>query len=94
MGIEIKNLGFGFALIIDNKNTQRRFKINIKELTQDTSGNFLKRFFRGFNGVKGGALFQYPPMRFKKSLYHKIKINYKKLKNKFLKKNIEKAIHI
>lgn len=43
MGVEIKNLGFGFALIIDNKNTQRRFKTNIKELTQDTSDNFLKR---------------------------------------------------
>ncbi|EJB35464.1 hypothetical protein HPNQ4053_0250 [Helicobacter pylori NQ4053] len=28
---------------IDNKNTQRRFKTNIKELTQDTSDNFLKR---------------------------------------------------
>ncbi|GAA7275787.1 hypothetical protein HpBGD95_00630 [Helicobacter pylori] len=36
---------------IDNKNTQRPFKTNIKELTQDTSDNFLKRFFRGFNGV-------------------------------------------
>ncbi|GAA8339053.1 hypothetical protein HpNP142_05590 [Helicobacter pylori] len=30
---------------IDNKNTQRPFKTNIKELTQDTSDNFLKRFF-------------------------------------------------
>ncbi len=39
MGIEIKNLGFGFALIL--KNTQRRFKTNIKEL--NTSDNFLKR---------------------------------------------------
>ncbi|PUB95110.1 hypothetical protein C2S49_02025 [Helicobacter pylori] len=33
-----------------------RFTINIKELTQDTSDNFLKRFFRGFNGVKGGVI--------------------------------------
>ncbi|PUD73947.1 hypothetical protein C2R69_01715 [Helicobacter pylori] len=52
---------------IDNKNTQRHFKINIKELTQDTSDNFLKRFFRGFNGVKKrGVLFQNPPIRFEK----------------------------
>ncbi|MGL2731646.1 hypothetical protein ACQJ61_04360 [Helicobacter pylori] len=42
---------------IDNKNTQRRFKINIKELTSD---NFLKRFFRGFNGVKGGVISKSP----------------------------------
>ncbi len=28
-------------------------------------------------GLKG-ALFQNPPIRFKKSFYHKIKINYKK----------------
>ncbi|WP_367710836.1 hypothetical protein [Helicobacter pylori] len=42
------------------------FTIIIKELTQDTSDNFLKRFFRGFNGVKG-ALFQNPPIRFKNS---------------------------
>ncbi|EJB21055.1 hypothetical protein HPCPY6081_0136 [Helicobacter pylori CPY6081] len=41
MGVEIKNLGFGFDLIL--KNTQRRFKINIKELTRHTSDNFLKR---------------------------------------------------
>ncbi|MGL2627751.1 hypothetical protein ACQJ5G_02740 [Helicobacter pylori] len=41
---------------IGNKNTQRHFKTNIKELTQDTSDNFLKRFFRGFNGVKGGVI--------------------------------------
>lgn len=45
---------------IGNKNTQRHFKINIKELTQDTSDNFLKRFFRGFNGVKGGVISKYP----------------------------------
>ncbi|GAB0031712.1 hypothetical protein Hpyangon132_00660 [Helicobacter pylori] len=37
---------------IGNKNTQRLSKINIKELAPDTSDNFLKRFFRGFNGVK------------------------------------------
>ncbi len=87
MGIEIKNLGFGFALIIDNKNTQRRFKTNIKELTQTPSDNFLKRFFRGFNGVKkkGGVLFQNPPIRFKNSFTTK-KLTIKKLKNKFFKK--------
>ncbi|MDU9795244.1 hypothetical protein RGC56_07550 [Helicobacter pylori] len=45
---------------IGNKNTQRPFKINIKELTQDTSDNLLKRFFRGFNGVKGGVTSKYP----------------------------------
>ncbi|MGL2501130.1 hypothetical protein ACOWN0_05000 [Helicobacter pylori] len=45
---------------IGNKNTQRHFKINIKELTQDTSDNFLKRFFRGFNGVKGGVISKSP----------------------------------
>ncbi|MFA4746046.1 hypothetical protein [Helicobacter pylori] len=45
---------------IDNKNTQRRFKTNIKEFTQDTSDNFLKRFFRGFNGVKGGVISKSP----------------------------------
>ncbi|GAA7645850.1 hypothetical protein ckin59_13420 [Helicobacter pylori] len=53
---------------IGNKNPQRPSKINIKELAPDTSDNFLKRFFRGFNGVKkkGGGLFQNPPIRFKK----------------------------
>ncbi|WP_121088774.1 hypothetical protein [Helicobacter pylori] len=47
---------------IDNENTQRPSKINIKELTQDTSDNFLKRFFRGFNGVKkrGGVVSKSP----------------------------------
>ncbi|EKE86710.1 hypothetical protein [Helicobacter pylori] len=45
---------------IGNKNTQRHFKTNIKELTQDTSDNFLKRFFRGFNGVKGGVISKSP----------------------------------
>ncbi|PUD39020.1 hypothetical protein C2R81_06110 [Helicobacter pylori] len=47
---------------IDNKNPQRSFKINIKELTPDTSDNFLKRFFRGFNGVKkrGGVVSKSP----------------------------------
>ncbi|GAA7456119.1 hypothetical protein ID1036_12410 [Helicobacter pylori] len=65
MGIENAMKIYKF---IGNKNTQRPFKINIKELTQDTSDNFLKRFFRGFNGVKkrGGVLFQNPPIRFKK----------------------------
>lgn len=58
MGVGIKNLGFGFDLIL--KNTQRRFKTNIKELMQNTSGNFLKRFFRGFNGVKGGVISKSP----------------------------------
>ncbi|GAA9416718.1 hypothetical protein HpHA279_06250 [Helicobacter pylori] len=42
---------------VGNKNTQRRFKTNIKELTSD---NFLKRFFRGFNGVKGGVILKSP----------------------------------
>ncbi|WP_240448803.1 hypothetical protein [Helicobacter pylori] len=37
-----------------------RFTIIIKELTQDTSDNFLKRFFRGFNGVKGGVILKSP----------------------------------
>ncbi|GAA8585172.1 hypothetical protein HpBT295_10570 [Helicobacter pylori] len=60
---------------MDNKNTQRHFKTNIKELTQIASGNFSKRFFSGFNGVKGGVVSK-PPIRFKK--YHKIKINYQK----------------
>ncbi|RVY97255.1 hypothetical protein [Helicobacter pylori] len=45
---------------IGNKNTQSHFKTNIKELTQDTSDNFLKRFFRGFNGVKGGVILKSP----------------------------------
>ncbi|GAA8259310.1 hypothetical protein HpNP108_02440 [Helicobacter pylori] len=61
---------------IDNKNTQRPFKTNIKELTQDhTSGNFLKRFFRGFDGVKGGV-FKISLSALKNN--HKIKINYQK----------------
>ncbi|MFB1326203.1 hypothetical protein [Helicobacter pylori] len=45
---------------VGNKNTQRLSKINIKELTPDTSDNFLKRFFRGFNGVKGGVILKSP----------------------------------
>ncbi|WRB33258.1 hypothetical protein KVM43_00805 [Helicobacter pylori] len=45
---------------IGNKNTQRHFKTNMKELAQDTSDNFLKRFFRGFNGVKGGVILKSP----------------------------------
>ncbi|GAA7383295.1 hypothetical protein BD0137_02780 [Helicobacter pylori] len=50
---------------MDNKNTQRHFKTNIKELTQDhTSGNFLKRFLGDLMGLKG-VLFQNPPIRFK-----------------------------
>ncbi|GAA6816872.1 hypothetical protein AOH178_01280 [Helicobacter pylori] len=61
MGVGIKNLGFGFALIL--KNTQRRFKINIKELTQ-TQAIIFKVLFRGFNGVKG-VLFQNPPCALK-----------------------------
>ncbi|WRD87369.1 hypothetical protein E5E84_00845 [Helicobacter pylori] len=60
MGVEIKNLGFGFALIL--KNTQRRFKTNIKELTSD---NFLKRSLGDLMGLKG-VLFQNSPIRFKK----------------------------
>nr|WP_120854720.1 hypothetical protein [Helicobacter pylori] len=50
---------------IDNKILKGILKQTIKELTQDTSDNFLKRFFRGFNGVKGGIILN-PPMRFKK----------------------------
>ncbi|MGL2728849.1 hypothetical protein ACQJ6T_05155 [Helicobacter pylori] len=49
---------------IDNKNTQRPFKTNIKELTQDTSDNFLKRFFRGFNGVKKRGVVSKSPYPF------------------------------
>ncbi|WP_390544340.1 hypothetical protein [Helicobacter pylori] len=60
---------------IDNKILKGIFKINIKELTQIASDNFLKCFFRGFNGVKGGVIPK-SPIRFKK--YHKIKINYQK----------------
>lgn len=47
---------------VDNKNTQRSFKTNIKELAQIQSDNFLKRFFRGFNGVKkrGGVVSKSP----------------------------------
>ncbi|MGL2798158.1 hypothetical protein ACQJ8R_00790 [Helicobacter pylori] len=45
---------------IDNENTQRPSKINIKELAPNTSDNFLKRFFRGFNGVKGGVVSKSP----------------------------------
>ncbi|RVY27360.1 hypothetical protein ECC10_06040 [Helicobacter pylori] len=45
---------------IDNKILKGILKINIKELTQDTSDNFLKRFFRGFNGVKGGVISKSP----------------------------------
>ncbi|GAA8293781.1 hypothetical protein HpBT174_00990 [Helicobacter pylori] len=52
MGIEIKKSRVWIRSHIDNKNTQRRFKINIKELTQDTSDNFLV----GLRGV----LFQNP----------------------------------
>ncbi|RVY29651.1 hypothetical protein ECC12_02865 [Helicobacter pylori] len=52
---------------IDNENTQRSSKINIKELAPDTSDNFLKRFFRGFNGVKKRGVVQNPPIRFKNS---------------------------
>ncbi|WP_439898187.1 hypothetical protein [Helicobacter pylori] len=59
---------------IDNENTQRHFKTNIKELAPDTSDNFLKRFFRGFNGVK------------KKGCYFS-KISLSALKNNFTTKN-------
>ncbi|WP_121054182.1 hypothetical protein [Helicobacter pylori] len=47
---------------IGNENTQRPSKINIKELAPNTSDNFLKRFFRGFNGVKkrGGVVSKSP----------------------------------
>ncbi|WP_332245914.1 hypothetical protein [Helicobacter pylori] len=46
---------------IDNKNYSKAFlRLNIKELAQDTSDNFLKCFFRGFNGVKGGVVSKSP----------------------------------
>ncbi|WP_101021331.1 hypothetical protein [Helicobacter pylori] len=62
MGIEIKSIKSRVWIRshMDNKNTQRHLKINAKELTQDTSDNFLKRFFRGFNGVKGGVISKSP----------------------------------
>ncbi|WP_306417578.1 hypothetical protein [Helicobacter pylori] len=62
MGIETKIYKFRVWICsyIDNKNTHRHFQINIKELTPDTSDNFLKRFFRGFNGVKGGVVSKSP----------------------------------
>ncbi|GAA9382159.1 hypothetical protein TH0793_07090 [Helicobacter pylori] len=59
---------------IDNENTQRPSKINIKDLHQ-TQAIIFKALLRGFNGVKGGV-FQNLSIRFKK--YHKIKINYQK----------------
>ncbi len=71
---------------IDNKNTQRPFKINIKELAPDTSDNFLKHFFRGFNGVKKrGGCFKIPLSALRNSFTTK-KLTIKKLKNKFFKK--------
>nr|WP_319592717.1 hypothetical protein [Helicobacter pylori] len=70
---------------IGNKNTQRHFKTNIKELTQDTSDNFLKRFFRGFNGVKKGVISK-SSIRFKNNFTTKQKLTIRKLKNKFFKK--------
>ncbi|GAA8242486.1 hypothetical protein HpNP101_03140 [Helicobacter pylori] len=42
---------------IDNKNTQRPFKTNIKELTSD---NFLKRFLGDLMGFKGGVILKSP----------------------------------
>ncbi|WRE63724.1 hypothetical protein KVE51_00855 [Helicobacter pylori] len=57
MGIEIKNLGFGFDLIL--KNTQRRSKINIKELTQKTQAIIFKVLLGDLMGLKG-VLFQNP----------------------------------
>ncbi|MFP6299479.1 hypothetical protein ACLGEN_03800 [Helicobacter pylori] len=60
MGLKIHKFRDWIRSYIDNKNTQRRFKINIKELAPDTSDNFLKRFFRGFNGVKGGVISKSP----------------------------------
>ncbi|WP_390103157.1 hypothetical protein [Helicobacter pylori] len=45
---------------IGNKNTQRHFKTNIKELTQIASDNFLKRFLGGLMGFKGGRYFKIP----------------------------------
>ncbi|GAA7981619.1 hypothetical protein HpCS12_12770 [Helicobacter pylori] len=39
---------------VDNKNTHRHFKTNIKELT--TQAIIFKALLRGFNGVKGGVI--------------------------------------
>ncbi|GAA7811947.1 hypothetical protein HpBT0258_06080 [Helicobacter pylori] len=58
---------------IDNKNTQRPFKTNIKELTQIAV--IFKALLRGFNGVKGGV-FKISLSALKNN--HKIKINYQK----------------
>ncbi|GAA7390992.1 hypothetical protein BD0138_11790 [Helicobacter pylori] len=49
---------------IGNENTQRPSKINIKELTPDTSDNFLKRFLGDLMGLKGGVISK-SPIRFK-----------------------------
>ncbi|GAA7040725.1 hypothetical protein ID0180_01580 [Helicobacter pylori] len=64
MGIEIKNLGFGFDLIL--KNTQRRSKINIKELTQKTQAIIFKVLLGDLMGLKG-VLFQNPLSALKSS---------------------------
>ncbi|GAA8286831.1 hypothetical protein HpNP123_07180 [Helicobacter pylori] len=65
MGIKTKNLlnlGFGFALIWIIKTLKGIFKINIKELAQDTSDNFLKRFLGDLMGLKkrGGVVSKSP----------------------------------
>ncbi|GAA7595716.1 hypothetical protein HpMMM16_00210 [Helicobacter pylori] len=55
MGIETKSIKSRVWIRshVDNKNTQRHFKTNIKELTQIASGNFLKRFLGDLMGSKG-----------------------------------------
>lgn len=52
----------------------------------NTSDNFLKHFFRGFNGVKGGCYFKIPLCALKNNFTTKQKLTTKKLKNKFFKK--------
>ncbi|KNX46593.1 hypothetical protein AEY54_01150 [Helicobacter pylori] len=58
VGIETKSIKSRVWICshVDNKNTQRHFKTNIKKLTQIASGNFLKRFLGDLMGLKG-ALF-------------------------------------
>ncbi|GAA7403133.1 hypothetical protein BD0140_16430 [Helicobacter pylori] len=89
VGIETKSIKSRVWIYshMDNKNAQRHFKINIKELTQDTSDNFLKRFFRGFNGVKKrGCYFSKISLSALKNNFTTKKLTIKKLKNKFFKK--------
>ncbi|GAA9657746.1 hypothetical protein HpHCM55_00690 [Helicobacter pylori] len=59
MGVETKKSRVWIRSHIDNKNTQRYFKINIKDLHQ-TRAIIFKALFRGFNGVKGGVISKSP----------------------------------